>query len=103
MRNSIPSVRNGRHKADINGCAAAIECYLDLGTLPLVRWTTFNSRSDTYQGELVDKTRYMRDFLDQRERVNGYDYSQIEAVLEMIVTSCVRMREAALNQMMDEW
>jgi hypothetical protein len=38
---------NGRHKADINGCAAAIECYLDLGALPLVRWTSFNSRTDT--------------------------------------------------------
>jgi hypothetical protein len=93
---------NGRHKADINGCAAAIECYLDLGALPLVRWTSFNSRTDTYQGELINKAGYTRDFLDQRERVEGYDYSRIEAVLDMIITNCVQMREAVLKETMDE-
>jgi len=93
---------NGRHKADINGRAAAIECYLDLGAQPLVRWTSFNTRTDTYQGELVHKTSYMRSFLDQRERVEGYDYSRIEAVLNMIITSCIRMREAVLVAAMDE-
>ena len=93
---------NGRHKADINGCAAAIECYLDFGALPLVRWTSFNTRTDSYQGELINKADYARDFLDQRERVEGYDYSRITAVLDMIITNCVRMREAALMKTMDE-
>jgi hypothetical protein len=93
---------NGCHKADINGCAAAIECYLDLGVQALVQWTSFNSRTDAYQGELLNKTAYMRSFLDQRERVEGYDYSRIEAVLEMIITNCVQMREAVLDSTLDE-
>jgi HEPN/Toprim N-terminal domain 1 len=92
---------NGRQIADINGCAAAIECYLDLGARPLVRWTSFNSKTNTYQGELINKTSYMRSFLDQRERVDGYDYSRIEAVLDIIITNCVRMREAELIKAMD--
>jgi hypothetical protein len=87
---------NGRHKANINARAAAIECYLDLGEAPIVRWTSFNSRSDTYQGELVGKTDYMRTFLSQRSKVEGYNYSRIEAVLDMIIAHCARMREAEL-------
>ena len=93
---------NGRHKADINGCAAAIECYLDLGAQPLIRWTSFNSRANTYQGELVNKTAYMRSFLDQRERVERYDYSRIKAVLDIIITNCIQMREAVLGESLDE-
>ncbi|MGH8255318.1 MAG: hypothetical protein ACRET0_03825 [Steroidobacteraceae bacterium] len=94
---------NGRQEADINGCAAAIECYLDLGALPLVRWTSFNSRTNTYQRELINKAGYMRDFLAHRERVDGYNYSRIEAVLDLIVTGCVQMREAVLGETMDDW
>jgi hypothetical protein len=86
---------SGTAKADINGRASAIECYLDLGPNSIVRWTSFNSRRGIYQGELVDKTHHMRRFLGQRERIAGYDYSRIEAVLEMIVAGCVKMREAA--------
>jgi hypothetical protein len=89
---------SGRHKTDINGCAAAIECYLDLGAQPLVRWTSFNSTTGTYQGELINKTSYMQRFLDQREPVDGYDYRRIESVLDMIIASCVQMREAVLNE-----
>jgi HEPN/Toprim N-terminal domain 1 len=93
---------SGRHKADINGRAAAIECYLDLGPSALVRWTSFNIKMDAYQGELLNKTGYMRDFLDQRERIEGYDYDRIKAVLELIVANCVEMREAALDEGVDE-
>src|SRR5262249_40485905 len=88
---------SGRSRANINGCAAAIECYLDLGADPLVRWTSFTGKTGTYQGELVNKTAYMRSFLDQRERTEGYDYSRINAVLDMIITNCILMREAVLD------
>lgn len=87
---------HGKIRADINGCAAAIECYLDLGSAPLVRWTSFNSRLDRYQGELIDKERFAREFLEQRQRILGYDYSRLEAMLDMIVDACVTMREAVL-------
>jgi hypothetical protein len=89
---------NGQHGADINGCAAAIECYLDLGAMPMVRWTGFNNKANTYQGELINKAGFMRDFLDQRTPVEGYDYSRIEAVLSMIIANCVEMRETMLNE-----
>jgi hypothetical protein len=92
---------NGRHKANINGCAAAIECYLDLGAQPLVRWTSFNSKTNNYQGELINKTGYMREFLDQREQAKGYDYSRIKSVLDMIIINCIHIREAILKKAMD--
>lgn len=93
---------SGRHKTNINDCAAAIECYLDVGASPLVRWTSFNSKTDSYQGELINKTAYMREFLDQSKCIDSYDYSRIENVLNMIVISCVQMREAVLVKSMEE-
>jgi hypothetical protein len=56
----------------------------------------------TYPGELINKSAYMRRFPDQRERVEGYDYSRLEEVLDMIVFNCVQMREAALVATMDK-
>jgi hypothetical protein len=44
----------------------------------------------------------MRTFLDQRARVNGYDYSRIEAVLDMIIENCVQMREAVADKQLEE-
>ena len=93
---------NGRHLAEINGLAAAIECYLDLGESPLIRWNNFNTKTETYQGELLNKTRYMRDFLDQETGVEGYDYSRISSVLDMIIETCTDIREAVLLQEFEE-
>jgi HEPN/Toprim N-terminal domain 1 len=89
---------NGPHRADINGRGAAIECYLDLDGQPCVRWNNYNAKIGAYQGELMGKESYMKAFLEQRERLDGYDYSKLAAVLDMIVTSCVQMREAALDE-----
>lgn len=85
---------SGRFEADINGRAGAIECYLDLPDDALVRWTSYRGDIGSYQGELLQKTGYMRTFLDQREREVGYDYSRIEVVLEMLVTACADMKAA---------
>ena len=82
--------------ADINGCAAAIECYLDLGWRtskpPIVRWTSYHS-SGRYQGELVDKEVYTRHFLDLRYRQPEYDFMKLEAVLDEIIAQCVGIAE----------
>jgi hypothetical protein len=91
---------SGRHKADINGRGAAIECYLDLDVGARVRWTGYNAKADTYQGELESKTRYMREFLDQRARTSPYDYSRLEAVLDTITHSAIAMREIEVAK---EW
>ena len=58
-----------------------------------MRWTAYNAKTDTYQGELEDKTRYMKVFLNQRTRIPSYDYSRLEAVLETIILSATAMRE----------
>jgi hypothetical protein len=92
---------NGRHQADINGRGAAIECYLDFDRVPLVRWNNYNSAVATYQGELVAKDSYKRRFLDQREKVAGYNYRKIEAVLDMITKNCIAIAEKALGKSLD--
>jgi hypothetical protein len=89
---------NGRHRANINGQGAAIECYLDLGGDACVRWNNYNASVSAYQGELISKDRYKRTFLDQRERVPNYSYSKIDTILDMVVANCVQIQEAALNK-----
>ncbi len=62
--------------ADINGRAAAIECYLDLDKdglpEPIIRWSAFNQELDVYHGELQHKTQYMKNFLQLRAPVVSY-------------------------------
>jgi len=93
---------NGRHRANINGQGAAIECYLDLDGEPCVRWNNYTASIDAYQGELIGKDHYKRNFLDQRERVSGYDYGKISSILELLIRNCVQMREAVLDQELDD-
>ena len=83
----------GEHAADINGRAAAIECYLDIGSEARVRWTSYEASVGVYQGALEAKERYAREFLRQRNREAGYDYSRIDAVLASIVDSAIAIAE----------
>lgn len=77
---------------DINGRAAAIECYLDLGygesERPKIRWTSYRSADGVYQGELIGKERYYRRFLKFNELPAGYDASGLELVLDAIIRAC---------------
>lgn len=93
---------NGSHPADINGQAAAIECYFDLPAGAGVRWSNYNSKAGAYQGELIGKTSYMRKFLDQRTRQPGYDYTKLVSVIETIVQAAIGMRETIAEQELDE-
>ncbi|MDP3692709.1 HEPN/Toprim-associated domain-containing protein [Bradyrhizobium sp.] len=83
----------GQHRLDINGQAAALECYLQLDDNACIRWSSFNSNLSTYQGALINKDRYKDCFLGQRSRVADYDYKKIEAVLDMIFDACVSLKE----------
>jgi hypothetical protein len=78
----------------VNGKAAAIECYLDIGSDGYVRWNNYNEGAKTYQGELVGKDRFKNAFLGQKTQEDGYDYSKIKTVLEMIIANCVAISEA---------
>ena len=84
----------GTHRADINGRAAAIECYLDTGPGAVVRWKNHHKELDVYHGELVRKGDVMKAFKAQA-RVNAdYDFSRIAAVVDMIISECTAIRES---------
>lgn len=92
---------NGVTNSDINGRAAAIECYLDL-RLPNrppaeVQWTNLKRDPDVYQGVLKHKGSYMTAFLEQTSQSlldSGYDTSKIECVLDALIEECGRLAMA---------
>ena len=84
---------SGNHNADINGRAAAIECYLDLPEDACIQWSSYVPKVDAYQGALIGKECYARTFLKQRGIVQGYDYRKLHAVLDGIVGAAITMRE----------
>ncbi|MDP9762482.1 MULTISPECIES: HEPN/Toprim-associated domain-containing protein [Agrobacterium] len=83
----------GEQIANINGKAAAIECYLDVSRAPVVRWTSYDQRRDCYQGHLVEKETFSKEFLSQKALVDGYDYSGLENVLDMLLRECISINE----------
>ena len=95
---------SGLHRADINGRGAAIECYLDAGPAPVVRWNNYHKDLGIYQGELVAKTDVARDFLAIKDAdgLAGYNTSRIEAVVGMIIDTCAAMQEAARLQEIEQ-
>lgn len=77
---------------DINGRAAAIECYLDLNLPgyppPEIVWTNYKKESGLWHGVLAPKESYMRHFLAQSSEMvgeGGYDTSRLDAVLDALV------------------
>lgn len=89
---------NGVGFDDINGRAAAIECYLDLRwkapAPPQVRWTSYNKRLDCYQGELIQKESFAKLFLDLRCKDEGYNFEGVEAILNSLIKECTAMAVA---------
>ena len=92
---------DGEQTADINGRAAAIECYLDLTASglprPLVRWTNFKEDIALYQGALEQKDRYCRAFFERAGRGGSYDTSKLSAVLGTLVDTCTMMAAEMLG------
>lgn len=82
---------SGKGIEDVNGRAVAIECFLDLafgpGEAPAVRWTGFNSRCQSYQGELVAKERYAAAFF-KNVTTATYDLSKLLLLWEHIFQAC---------------
>lgn len=91
---------DGPGKGDINGRAAAIECYLDLAWKasgpPCVRWSNYSAEAGRYHGELVSKGGYAARFLALKRREEDYDFGGIEAVLDVIVAECVAIAEGGI-------
>ncbi len=95
---------DGIRNSDINGRAAAIECYLDLnlpqyGSASVV-WTNYKKVSDVYHGALEYKESYAKAFLEQTaETIRGghYDVSKIERVLDALIDDCSRLAMAEFS------
>ena len=92
----------GAGPGDINGRAAAIECYLDLKaerkSPAEVVWTGYKKDLDAYQGELLSKQRYMKTFLKRASTTNEYDMSGMAAVLDMIFAECCAIAETGCSR-----
>jgi hypothetical protein len=96
----------GEHLADINGRAAAIECYLDhrLKSYPAPRviWTNYKKELDTYQGALEHKESYAKAFMRLKPgALSDYDTARICAVLDAVVQECVAMATASLAERLE--
>lgn len=91
---SFPTIGpSGEHRADINGKAAALECYLKLPQPCRIRWTNYEQRAGSYQGS-IDQTageKYAQqlEFL-KTTRADDYPFEKMEKVLDMIVEACTR-------------
>ena len=95
FRDFLTKGPSGEHRADINGRAAAIECYLDMGRDAVVQWKNHHKKLDIYHGELVGKNDVMRGFLDQSQVSSHYDFTKIAAIVDMIFSECSAMSETA--------
>lgn len=86
---------DGVRMSDINGRAAAIECYLDLRRADRptaqVQWTALKKEPDLYQGALQYKEQYTKLFLRQKAETihdGSYDVSKLERVLDVLIEGC---------------
>jgi hypothetical protein len=78
--------------SDINGRAAAIECYLDLHlapyTFPQVTWSNFKKDINAWHGALDFKESYSKHFHDQSDdqlRNGGYDVSKLLKLVDALI------------------
>jgi hypothetical protein len=86
---------SGVVRADINGRAAAIECYLDL-RLPgrpdaQVTWTNFKESLGVYQGSLDFKDSYSKAFYAATAEdiaTGTYDATKLIQVLHTLFSTC---------------
>lgn len=78
----------GERMADINGRGASIECYLDLPPKAVVQWSRYNEALDIYQGALMGKDQYKREFLGLEGLQVDYDYTKLTCVLNEIIATC---------------
>ncbi len=92
LRNFPARGPEGVGSADINGRAAAIECYLDLN-LPAypparILWSNYKADIDAWQGALEFKESYQRHFYDQSPesiRTGSYDATKLVQLLDALI------------------
>lgn len=98
LRNFPARGPDGFLNADINGRAAAIECYLDLRLKgrkpPQVTWTNYKEKLDVYQGSLDFKESYATAFYNataESMASKEYDVSKLNVLLDALQLQCSQM------------
>lgn len=89
---SFPTVDpTGESNQDINGRAVSTELFLDLRSSPAprVQWTSYNHHTQCYQGELIGKEQYVKQFLQLSVLPNDYDRSKLEFLLDHLYATIV--------------
>ncbi|MFY8282504.1 HEPN/Toprim-associated domain-containing protein [Pseudoalteromonas sp. SSMSWG5] len=83
----------GRHNADVNGKAVAIECFLDLAFKerlePVIRWSSRKGDANVYQGALENKDYYIKQFKKVKSMDEPYDFSKLNLLIDRIIEVCV--------------
>lgn len=104
LRDFPTSGPQGVFASDINGRAAAIECYLDLrldGYPPArVSWSNYKKDVDAWHGALEHKESYMKFFLAQAPesiRDGNYDVSKLERVIDSIMQEATQLMQGELR------
>lgn len=95
---SFPTIGpNSDAKSNINGKAASIECYLDIGNNAEIRWTNYREDAQCYHGSLMAKDKYKKVLLKQTAVVSNYDYRKLQKVIEGIVSECTTIANHRLQ------
>lgn len=104
----LPDMEDFRHfpargpegiaNCDINGRAAAIECYLDLNLSGYdqahVLWSNYKKEVGAWQGALEYKETYMRHFLNETGTSmdqGNYDTSKLKEVLKALMSEATQL------------
>ncbi len=89
----------GINISDINGRAAAIECYLDLRLEQYppakVTWSNFKKDIKTWHGVLDFKESYSKHFYEHSDddlRTGSYDSSKLEKLIDMLIHEAVLVK-----------
>lgn len=83
---------SGEAFENINHKAVSIEHFLDLtfkqNTDPIIRWTSFNDVTKTYQGNLLNKEKYVKSFASVKSN-DSYDFSKLNLLINEIYKACI--------------
>jgi hypothetical protein len=94
----------GTHEANINGRACGIELYLGRialslnGSLRPVRWTGYDKRAGSYQGEVDEKEKVQDAFMKSMKDGPGNldkEYPEMQLLWKTIILSAIRVAEAS--------
>lgn len=81
---------------NINGKAISIECFLDFASVnqtPSIRWTSYNKKSDQYQGELISKDSYVRVYKGCNLTDGSYNSSKLNYLIDYLLKQWVCRRK----------